>query len=57
MKPLPLLAVNRHINRFPQDLMFHRTKEELKNLRSQFATSSWGEARYLPFISGIRLMN
>jgi hypothetical protein len=28
--------------------MFELTKEELKNLRSQFATSSWGGARYSP---------
>jgi len=28
--------------------MFELTKEELKNWRSQFATSSWGGARYSP---------
>ena len=36
--------VRRNIERFPEDFMFELTKEELKNLRSQFATSSWGGA-------------
>jgi len=40
--------VRRNIERFPEDFMFELTKEEIKNLRSQFATSSWGGARYLP---------
>jgi len=40
--------VRRNIERFPADFMFELTKEEIKNLRSQFATSSWGGARYLP---------
>lgn len=40
--------VRRNIERFPQDFMFELTKHEIKNLRSQFATSSWGGARYLP---------
>ena len=40
--------VRRNIERFPQDFMFELTKDEIKNLRSQFATSSWGGARYLP---------
>ena len=34
--------VRRNIERFPQDFMFELTKDEIKNLRSQFATSSWG---------------
>jgi hypothetical protein len=34
--------VRRNIERFMEDFMFKLTKEELKNLRSQFATSSWG---------------
>jgi hypothetical protein len=34
--------VRRNIERFPQDFMFELTKQEIKNLRSQFATSSWG---------------
>ena len=29
--------------------MYELTKQELKNLRSQFATSSWGGSRYPPF--------
>jgi len=33
---------------YAEDFMFELTKEELKNLRSQFATSSWGGARYSP---------
>ena len=40
--------VRRNIERFPEDFMFELSKEELKNLRSQFATSSWGGARYSP---------
>lgn len=33
-------AVNRNIERFPQDFMFELTKEELENWRSQFVTSN-----------------
>jgi phage regulator Rha-like protein len=40
--------VRRNIERFPADFRFDLTKEEIKNLRSQFATSSWGGTRYLP---------
>ena len=40
--------VRRNSERFPEDFMFELTKEELKNLRSQFAISSWGGARYSP---------
>ena len=40
--------VRRNVDRFPEDFMYELTKEELKNLRSQFATSSWGGTRYLP---------
>ncbi|MDO9263066.1 MAG: ORF6N domain-containing protein, partial [Desulfosalsimonadaceae bacterium] len=32
--------VRRNIARFPEDFMFELTKEELKNWRSQFATSN-----------------
>ena len=42
-------AVRRNKERFPKDFMFELTENELQNLRSQFATSSWGGARYLPF--------
>jgi hypothetical protein len=40
--------VKRNIERFPEDFMFELTKEEFENLRSQFATSSWGGIRYAP---------
>jgi hypothetical protein len=40
--------VRRNIARFPEDFMFELTIEEFENLRSQFGTSSWGGARYLP---------
>jgi hypothetical protein len=40
--------VNRNAERFPKDFMFRLTKEELENLKSQFATSSWGGRRVLP---------
>jgi hypothetical protein len=42
-------SVRRNISRFPSDFMFELTAEEWENLRSQFATSSWGGKRYLPF--------
>lgn len=42
-------AVRRNIERFPEDFMFELTKEEFDNLRSQFATSSYGGTRYMPF--------
>ena len=42
-------AVKRNIDRFPIEFMFQLTKEEYGNLKSQFATSSWGGRRKLPF--------
>ena len=42
-------AVKRNIDRFPPEFMFQLTKEEYNNLKSQFATSSWGGRRKLPF--------
>ena len=42
-------AVKRNIKRFPQNFMFQLTNEEFINLKSQFATSSWGGTRKLPF--------
>ncbi len=42
-------AVRRNIDRFPDDFMFELTIEELKNLTSQFVTSSWGGQRHKPF--------
>jgi hypothetical protein len=31
--------------RFPDDFMFQLTREEFRNLKSQFVTSSWGGLR------------
>ncbi|MGE0113543.1 MAG: ORF6N domain-containing protein [Steroidobacteraceae bacterium] len=42
-------AVKRNAARFPEDFMFQLTAAETENLRSQFAISSWGGRRYLPF--------
>jgi hypothetical protein len=44
-------AVRRNIDRFPSDFMFKLTYQEIRNLRSQFVTSSssgWGGHRYPP---------
>lgn len=41
--------VKRNSDRFPEDFMFQLTKEEFDNLKSQFATSSWGGRRTFPF--------
>jgi hypothetical protein len=41
--------VKRNESRFPLDFMFQLTDIEFQNLKSQFATSSWGGARKLPF--------
>lgn len=43
-------SVKRNIKRFPSDFMFQLTTEEWQNLKSQFATSSWGGTRKLPFV-------
>ena len=42
--------VKRNLKRFPSDFMFQLTRNEYDNLRSQFATSSWGGRRYLPYV-------
>jgi len=42
-------AVKRNIDRFPSEFMFQLTKAEYDNLKSQFATSSWGGRRKLPY--------
>lgn len=34
--------VQRNRSRFPKDFMFRLTSKEFRNLKSQFATSSWG---------------
>ena len=41
-------AVTRNLKRFPDDFMFRFTRQELRNLKSQFVTSSWGGTRKLP---------
>jgi hypothetical protein len=38
----------RNRQRFPADFAFQLTSDEFENLRSQFATSSWGGRRYPP---------
>jgi hypothetical protein len=43
-------AVRRNLERFPPDIMFELTREELDNLRCQIGISSWGGTRYLPFV-------
>lgn len=46
-------AVNRHLDRFPEDFYFQLTKEEYLNLKSQFGTSSlneYGGVRKLPYV-------
>jgi phage regulator Rha-like protein len=43
-------AVNRNINRFPDDFMFELTKEEYRALRCQNGTLKRGKhAKYLPY--------
>jgi len=42
-------AVRRNRKKFPADFMFELTREEWQNLRTQFASSSWGGLRYMPF--------
>lgn len=42
-------AVQRNIDRFPDDFMFQLTQSEFDNLRSQIVTSNRGGRRYLPF--------
>ncbi len=42
--------VRRNLKRFPADFMFQLNNQEVRNLRSQFATSSWGGSRYFPYV-------
>ena len=42
-------AVKRNSLRFPEDFMFQLTENEFKNLISQFAISSWGGTRKMPY--------
>lgn len=41
--------VKRNSERFPQEFMFQLTEQEVKILMSQFAISSWGGRRNLPY--------
>src|ERR1700748_1210703 len=41
--------VARNIARFPDDFMFRLNEEEFAHLKSQFATSTWGGRRTLPY--------
>ncbi len=43
-------AVKRNTSRFPEDFMFQISIPEWKNLKSQFATSSWGGVRKPPYV-------
>jgi ORF6N domain len=43
-------AVKRNAARLPIDFSFLLTEQELRNLRSQFVTSSWGGIRYTPYV-------
>jgi len=42
-------AVNRNMERFPEEFMFQLTTEEFEILKSQIVTSSWGGTRKMPF--------
>ena len=42
-------AVKRNLKRFPRDFVFRLTAKEIKILRSQIVTSSWGGRRTLPY--------
>lgn len=42
-------AVKRNVIRFPEDFMFQLAQNEWRNLKSQFATSSWGGIRKSPY--------
>ncbi|MBI3291313.1 MAG: ORF6N domain-containing protein [Elusimicrobia bacterium] len=42
--------VKRNLARFPQDFAFKLNSQEFQNLISQFAISSWGGRRKLPYV-------
>jgi len=42
--------VRRHQERFPDDFLIQLNQEELRNLKCQFGTSSWGGTRKPPFV-------
>ncbi len=41
-------AVSRNLDRFPEDFMIQLDYQEVRNLKFQFGTSSWGGTRKLP---------
>ena len=41
-------AVSRNLERFPEDFMLQLTAQELRDLKFQFGTSSWGGTRKPP---------
>jgi hypothetical protein len=45
-----LQAVRRNAERFPADFMFELSNQEVRDLRSQFVTSSWGGRRTTPCV-------
>ncbi len=45
-----LQAVRRNAERFPEDFLFQLSNQELRDLRSQFVTSSWGGRRTAPYV-------
>jgi hypothetical protein len=42
-------AVKRNIERFPDDFIFQLSLQEVRNLKSQIVTSSWGGLRKPPY--------
>jgi hypothetical protein len=42
-------AVNRNIERFPEEFMFQLTLDEFEILKSQIVISSWGGTRKMPY--------
>ncbi|HEY0177343.1 MAG TPA: ORF6N domain-containing protein [Pedobacter sp.] len=44
--------MRRNIDRFPEDFMFALNEQEFADLKSHFATSSWGGRRKLPGYPG-----
>jgi hypothetical protein len=42
-------AVKRNLRRFLEDFMFQLSIQEVRNLKSQIVTSSWGGRRKLPY--------
>ena len=43
-------AVQRNLDRFPDDFMFKLENEDFKNLKSQIVISSWGGRRKMPLV-------